>query len=904
MSTYNLKSFLRPASVAIVTATCSTHPVGALLARNLTGFQGQVFRVDRSLDADSGSGFYPTIARLPAAPELAILALPARSLPPVITALGRCGTRAAVVLPIGSMGDEAGALDARLGQRMLANARRTGLRIVGPGSVGVLAPTSGLNASLAESMPPAGQLAFLSQSGAVFTTLIDWAETRRIGFSVLASLGRAVDVDVADWLDYLATDIHTGAILLYLESVSQPRKFLSALRHAARMKPVIALKSGRSPEIIKSAAWHSGSRALGGDMAFDAALQRAGAQRVPTLRQMLEAAETLARAQPVQGERLAILTNGGAMGLLAADQLLGDGGHLANLTGDTLARLDAVLPRGWSHGNPIDMLGDADLARYRDTLAILLEASEVDAIAAMYCPAGLGDPLGAARAALAEVNARPSHKPVMAAWLGSKVEGSVHEIFAQSGISNFETPEALARGFMDLVERHRRQMVLSQTVPAFPLRGSDVRGAVHQLIDAKLRAGIDWLDEADAKELLALAGFDVNATRRARTPEKAAAVARALPGPYAVKILSRDLAHKSDVGGVVLDVATPEDVGDVSAHMLDRVRMICPHVQIAGVSVQTMVQRAYGYELIARMVVDPVFGPIIAVGAGGVAVEALSDVAVALPPLDANLAQALIGQTRISRVLSGAGGHLPAVDMNAVQALLIRLSELACEFDNVAEIDLNPVLASPDSVIILDARVRLQTSHGKATDRLAIVPYPRELERPFELGDGTPCVLRPVRAEDEIPMREAFQKLSPEHRYMRFFHALNELPHELAARATQIDYDREMAFVLAEDKPAGQAALYGDVSLFGDANHDAAEFAITVIDAQAGRGVGRRLMETIVDYARRAGIKEIFGEILSANTAMLTLARSIGFHLMPEGDGVVRASLVLGQRTTKAHDRS
>jgi acetyltransferase len=893
MSTYNLEVFLRPASVALVGASRRAGSVGAIAARNLAGFGGEALLVNRNFVLDAKTRRYPSVAQLPHAPELAIVAVPATAVPGVITDLGQRGTRAAVVLSAGFSETQAGATGQALRDQMLAAAHATGLRLLGPNCVGMLAPHAGLNAGFAQALPPAGRLAFLSQSGAVLTTLIDWANARGVGFSAMVSLGEMAEVDVADWLDYLATDAQTQAILLYLESIPNARKFMSAARHAARLKPVIALKSGRSPIAAKAAASHSGALA-GGDAVFDAAFRRAGLQRVATLTQMLEAAETLAYAQPLAGERLALITNGGGMGVLAVDQLLAAGGTLAELDAAPLDALNAALPAAWSHANPIDIIGDAGPDRYRAALEVVLKSDAVDAVAVMYCPTGLGDPAAAAAGVAEALRARPARPPVLAAWLGPVAARAASATFAALRVPNFDTPEALVRGFLQLAHRRRLQQRLTQTVPAFPLRGGARRDEVRRLIDGWLSAGVVWLDEADAKHLLAVAGFSVNESRRARDPDEARAVAQAMQGPYAVKILSPDLLHKSDVGGVALNVESADEVARVTAGMLGRLRAAYPQARLAGVSVQRMVDRGGAQELIAGLTLDPVFGPVIVFGAGGITVEAVEDTAIALPPLDVNLARELVERTRIARVLKGAEGRLRPVDMDALLALLIRLSELVCEFPEIVDLDLNPILAGPDGVIAIDARVRLRAATGNAIDRLAIVPYPRELERPFELPDGTRALLRPIRPEDELPMRRAFERLSPESRYLRMFDVLRELPHALAARATQIDYDREMAFVISADKPAGEAALYGGVRLISDANRERGEFAITVLDDLAGHGIGRRLMHVILDYARTIGIRVVSGMVLANNQPMLALCRELGFHLRPVGEGIVEARLALG----------
>lgn len=892
MSTYNLGSFVKPASVALIGASRRPGSVGAVSARNLATFPGRVFLVNHHLALDVAAGIYPQIGDLPETPELAIVAVPATAVPEVIAELGRLGTRAAVVLSAGFGETSAGAAGQALRERMLAAAHVSGMRILGPNCIGMLSPHAGLNAGFAQALPPPGRLAFLSQSGAVLTTLIDWATANEVGFSALVSLGEMAEVDVADWLEHLSTDPQTSAILLYLESVTDARKFMSAARHAARLKPVIVLKSGRSPQAAKAAASHSGALA-GGDAVFDAAFRRAGVQRVTTLKHMLEAAETLAHAQPLRGEALALLTNGGGMGVLAADQLLASGGGLADLNEATSAALDAVLPAAWSHGNPVDIIGDAGPDRYRAALEVLLGAGEIDAVAVMYCPTGLGDPVASANGVLAALDQHPRHRPVLASWLGPVAGKAARELFSSADIPNFDTPEALVRGFMYRVKRRRLQAQLSETVPAFPMRGKSKRDGVRQLIDTRLREGVDWLDEVDAKQVLALAGFEVNATHRATTPGEASAVALTLPGPFAVKIQSPDLLHKSDVGGVALNVESADEVARVAAGMIERLHTKYPDARLAGVSVQSMVKRANAHEVIAGLSLDPVFGPVLVFGAGGVAVEAIEDTALALPPLNVNLARDLVQRTRIHRVLAGAGGRMPSVDMTSLHALLIRLSELVCEFPEIVDLDLNPVLVSPEGAIAIDARIRLQATRGKPTDRLAIMPYPQELERPFKLPDGTPCLLRPIRAEDEIALREGFHKLSPQNRYMRLFATLKELPHALAARFTQIDYDREMAFVLAEDKPAGEAALYGDVRLVLDGDRRRGEFAITVLDTMAGRGIGRRLMEIIIDYAKDIDVEVIEGDVLEGNEPMLALCRDLGFQLHPATQGIVTARLEL-----------
>lgn len=820
---------------------------------------------------------------LPESPDLAIIAIPAKGVPQVVRDLVALQCKAAIVLSSGFAEAVTGREGKALEREMLGGASRGGMRILGPNCLGVLAPPARLNASFAQAMPQNGRIAFVSQSGALLTTVIDWSVERGIGYSALVSIGEVSDVDAADWLDYLAGDPNTSAILMYLESVTNARKFLSAARVAARIKPLIVLKAGRGGPGAHAAASHTGAL-VGRDDVFDAALWRAGALRVPTLMQMLEAAETLAHNVRINGEGLALLTNGGGLGVLAADQLSMIGGTLTPLSDGTVEKLNACLPEDWSHGNPVDILGDADAERYKNALKILLEASEVEAVAVMNCPTGLSDSLTTANAVIELRQKMSSNKPILAAWLGPVSGQRAASQLEGAGIPNFLTPEALMRGFGHLVDRRRQLEFLSRTVPAFPLRGDLARKTVSELIEKALARGVTWLDEAEAKEVLKAAGLPVNETRRAKSAHEAFLLARQLEAPYAVKILSPDLIHKSDVGGVALNIETPEEVKRVAESMIVRLKKRFPEARLAGLSVQHMVSRVDGTELIAGLTMDPIFGPVILFGAGGVAVEAIDDTALALPPLDFNLARDLIRQTRISRILDGADGRVPAVNLDALSEALIRLSELVCEFPQISDMDLNPILATPKGITILDARIKLQTNANPAMERLAIQPYPRELEEPFDLPDGRHCLLRPIRAEDELPMQKAFKKLSPHSRYLRLGNTLAELPHALAARATQIDYDREMAFVIAEDRLPGEAELFGGVRLISDANHERGEFAITIVDQYAGQGIGYRLMKRMLDYGKQSGLRSIYGDILRVNTPMLALCRELGFSLGPNTD--------------------
>jgi acetyltransferase len=879
MSVRNLDAIFAAKSVALIGATNRPRAVGAVIAQNLLtgGFRGEILPVNPKHGWVSGVRCYPDIASLPHVPDLAVICTPPATVPGLIAELGARGTRGAVVVTAGfrDAGNEAGR---HLEQEMLDAALPHLLRIVGPNCIGVVATAAGMNASFAQGRPLAGHVAFVAQSGAIVSTVLDWASARGIGFSHLVSLGDMADVDFGDVLDYLANDADTHAIILYIEGLTHARKFLSAARAAARLKPVVAIKAGRAPQGARAAASHTGALA-GIDGVYDAAFRRAGILRVHDLDEVFDAVETLAIRPKVAGDRLAILTNGGGIGVLATDALIEGGGRLAELDAATIARLNAVLPPTWAHGNPVDIIGDADGARYASALEALQVAPDIDAILALHCPTAVASGLEAAQSLVAAM--APDAPPILTSWLGSGEADDARRLFASSGIATYDTPEKAVRGFMHLVRYRRAQAQLMEVPSADSTFEPDRRRAQALLSDT--RPG--WLEPLRVQELFACYGIPIVRSVSAATPKDAAAKAEEIGGPVALKIISPDISHKSDVGGVALGLTLPQSVREAATAMLMRVHEAMPAARLQGFLVQQMVRAPDAQELILGMATDATFGPFLLFGQGGVAVERIADRALALPPLNLALACELMAQTRVWKLLQGYRDRAPA-NVERIAEILVRLSQLVCDCEDIVELDINPLLADSNVTIALDARVKI----GKRSGSLAIVPYPSGLMRTETVDGMGALLLRPVRPEDAPAFERFFRRLSPRDIRHRFFSPLHELPGGMLSRLTQIDYDREMALVLFDkDEIVGVSRLAADPDLVK------AEFAVLVRSDLKGRGLGRLLLERLIDYARRRGLSTLVGEVLEDNTVMLALCRALGFRVEPiaAGHGAMRATLAL-----------
>ncbi len=876
MTTRNLNYFFEPKSIAVIGASSREGSVGAVLVQNLMrgALDAPVFPVNPRREHVFALPAYPDVASLPQTPELAVIATPPATIPGIIQELGVKGTKAAVVISAGF--SDGGAKGRDLRQEMLDHAQPNLLRIIGPNCLGIMAPHAGLNASFAKTDALPGRVAFVTQSGAVATAVVDWARERGIGFSHLVSLGDMSDVDFGDMLDYLATDRRSRAVLLYVEAVTDARKFMSAARAASRAKPVIVVKVGRSEAGARAAASHTGSMA-GSDAVYEAAFRRAGVLRVFALDELFDAAETLSKINVPGGDRLAILTNGGGAGVLATDALAARGGRLAELHSDTLAALDKVLPKNWSHGNPVDIIGDAPAKRYEDSLKVLLEDHDADAVLVLSCPTAMASGTDTAEAV---IRTAKQHKnvPVLTNWLGGVSVKDARKLFSDHQVPTFETPHDAVRAYMHLINYRKGQISLTETPPSIPVEFAPDTAKARAIIEGVLSEGRDLLTEPEAKEVLRAYQIPTTLTLTAANPGDAGKLSRQFDGSVVIKILSRDISHKSDVGGVVLDLETPEEVEKAAADMLQRVADAAPDARVDGIMVQEMLKRRSGYELIVGINEDAQFGPTILFGQGGTGVEVLKDTVLGLPPLNLRLAREMLTSTRIYNLLKGFR-HRPPIDMQALELVLVKVSQLAIDIGEIKELDINPLLADENGVAALDARVRVAPYEGHPHHRLAIKPYPKELEESVKLKDGQTLLLRPIMAEDEPALREGFDKLTPEEIKMRFFVPMKAMDHLMAARLSQINYDREMALLLTGPGAPGQAEIFGVARISADPNNEKAEYALIVRHEMTGQGLGTLLLKKILEYARDRGIKEVYGAVLSQNQPMLRLCKKIGFDI-------------------------
>ncbi len=894
MSVRNLQYLFRPRSIALIGASRTPATVGAVLARNLLqgDFDGPIFPVNPRHRYVHGVWTYPGIRELPETPDLAVIATPAATVPGIIDELGKAGTRAAIVISAGF--GEVDDADAKgLQQAMLDAARPWNLRIMGPNCLGLLVPGRGINACFARTAPTSGSLAVVSQSGAILASILDWAKPRGVGFSHMASLGDMTDVDFGDMLDYLANQSEAKAILLYMESVTHARKFMSAARAAARMKPVIVVKAGRYEWSARAASSHTGALA-GNDDVYDAAFRRAGMLRVYSLEELFNAASTLAMQWRPGGDRLAVLTNGGGIGVLATDAIEARGATAAELSPSTIERLDAVLPSAWSRGNPVDILGDASGERYAKALAILADDDNIDATLVLNCPTAVASSLEAANAVCDTIKGKPKQS-IVTSWVGDESARASRQLFAERRIPTYATPEQAVQAFMHMVDYERNQINLMETPPSVSEDFSPDTATVTKILEKALAAQRDWLSEPETKEILAAYGIPVAAARFAETPEAAAACAAEMGENVALKIVSPDISHKSEVGGVALDLVGPAEVRATATSMSKRVADIRPDATLSGFSVQPMVRRHPGAcELVIGATEDARFGPVILFGEGGTSVEIVNDKALALPPLNMHLARELMSRTHVHRLLQGYR-HMPAAKLDDIALTLLRVSQMIIDFPAIAELDINPLLADVSGVIALDARMRVQRVTDTDGKRLAIRPYPKELEEIIRVGEDRTMLLRPIVPEDEPALQAAFTRLTPEEVRLRFFLPMKTLSHFAAARFTQLDYDREMGLVLTEPGPPGEMPIYGAASLVCDPSNTHGEYAIMVGHHVAGMGLGIVMMRRIIDYARKRGVQEVFGDVLQENKSMLKLCRMLGFAVsrVPEEPGIVRVALKL-----------
>lgn len=891
MRSHYLDRLFDPRSVAVFGASERPESVGARVFENMlaAGFEGELYPINPKRDTVFGHRCYPDIESIGGSIDLAVIATRAPGVPEIIHRCGEHGVRAAIVISAGFR--DSGARGRRLEREMLTEARRYRMRIVGPNCLGMIRPSAGLNVTFSKDNARPGRLALVSQSGAICTAILDWANARRIGFSTVVSMGDASDVDFGDMLDYLALDSTTQAILLYVEGVGDARSFMSGLRAAARLKPVVIVKSGRHSAGLKAAVSHTGAL-VGSDDVFDAAIRRAGAVRAMTIDQLFAAAQLLSRRRRVQGDRLAMVTNAGGPGVMATDRAVDIGVQVAELDERTLQRLDAALPEHWSGGNPVDILGDATAEHYRLATEACLADPNVDGILVMLTPQAMTDPLGSAQVIAAE--AEKSDKPILACWMGDVHVREARELLRKKNIPSFANPEGSVEAFGYLTSYQRNQRLLMQVPPPLgKLSEPDVSGA-DLIIDGALAERRSLLTMTESKAVLKAFGIPVTLSIEVDSANEALIAAESLGFPVAMKILSTELSHKSDVGGVRLNVANAQAVRSAYNELVATVARKTGK-QYKAVAVERMHVSPTNRELLVGVARDPVFGPVISFGSGGMAVEIHRDRAIALPPINGFIARSLIARTRVSRMLGEYRG-MPAVDMAALEQVLSRVSEMVCELPRLRELDINPLLVDENGLVAADARIVVEPQEP-ALDRykhMAIHPYPHNLEHQWQTAEGQDITIRPIRPED-AELEQAFvRNLSPKAKHFRFMQGVRELTPDMLVRFTQLDYDRELALI-AVVREGGEEREIAVARYAINPDGETCEFAVVVADDWQGRGVGSELMRQLMNAAKKKGIKRIQGQVLKDNTEMLGLMEFLGFEAEPnpEDPSIVDVERVL-----------
>lgn len=872
MTIHPLTALFEPNSIAVICASDEDAAAERVLA-NLRegGFRGPLYAVHSDREHVGEVRAFSSVAELPQRVELVVIPRAAIATPALLRQCGEQGVKFAMVLA-----SESGAIAPRGSQRppgAHSRAHSFGLRVVGPECWGLMRKSSHLNASLSQASSRTGKLALISQSGALCSTILDWAEQRKIGFSTVVAIGSDSDVGLGEVFDYLALDPETRAVLLYMEGMDQPRLFMSGLRALARLKPVIAVKAGRqAPRHVdpSQAAVH------GEDRVIDAALRRAGVVRVTTLHQLFSTAELLSRAPRFCGPRLLLVTNASELGVLAADRAGDLGLPLAELSEQTREGLRALLPSEAVTGNPLDLLGDASPERYARALELCLADRGVDGALVMVAPR-----LKTRSDAVAELIVRRGQtgKPLLACFMGGQQVEAARATLAAGDIPSFESPESAVHAYSQLTARGVQQQLLVQAPYAYTSDEFDLEGA-RLIIEAALGQGRRALSQIESKAVLRAFRIPVNPSTRARSADEALVAAQQLGFPVAMKIDSPDIARKTEVDGVRLNLTSAAQVRTVYRELVEAVGRRQPAARIDGVVVEPMLARASARELVARVVRDPALGPAIAFGAGGRLAELLGAPSIGLPPLNPRLARDLLARTNAAKLLDVWGG-LPAVKQEALVELLLRLSDLVCELPEVRELEINPLVADETQAIALDARIVV--GHVPASRRkyehLAIAPYPRRLVQHLQLADGTPITLRPIRPEDEQLEQDFVRNLSVETRRFRFMHGLARLTPEMLIRFTQLDYDRELALVAVRSGEDGAEQEVGVARFSGDADNRGCEFAIVVADEFQGRGLASHLMRALIGAARERHFTEMYGEVLADNSRMLAWMHRLGFHV-------------------------
>ena len=890
-----MEQFFNPKSIAVIGASDKPDSIGHTLVQNLIdgGYDGTILPVNPHLEEVHGLKAYRAITDAPPFTDLAIVAVPIAMTPEVVRQCVRAGTRGVIIIAAG--GRELGE-EGRLIEEQISGAfEGSGLRIIGPNCLGVIRPARKLNASFIPGMPAHGIIGFISQSGAIGTASLDRAAMGNVGFSHFISIGSMLDVDFGDMIDYLGNDGNVKAILIYMENLTNTRKFMSAARAVSRIKPIIVLKAGKSEAGARAATTHIGAM-VGEDAVYDAAFKRAGIVRVPTLARLFDCSELMAKQPRPAGSRLAIITNGGGPGIMAADTLAEYNLEPAPIPDDIMAQLDEILPPHWSRNNPIDILGNATLERFTRAMEICLASREFDGVLIIMVSEPHIRPEEVAEALAGLVKRK--RFPVFASWMGGSRMAAANDILNRANIPTYETPERAVRAFLYMVEYTRNQELLSQAPAKLSADLFFDRDFVFRTIydcfygSQDDQEEVDYyqegpmermLDEITSKRVLAAYGIPVAETVLATTVDEAVALAADMEMPLVMKLVSPDISHKSDAGGVQLDLRNEDDLRQAWERIMAGVRAYNPEARITGVSLQPYIANP-DFELLMGSKTDDNFGPVLLFGSGGVYAEVLNDQALGLPPLNRLLARRMMEETRIQPLLKGYRNHPPA-DLEKLEELLIRLSQLVIDFPEIVEMDINPVVVKNGEPCAVDARIRLvRDESGTTRQHLVISPYPQHLER-HDLTDlDMPLFIRPIKPEDAALFTELFNTLTPTSIYYRFFSVVKSLTPEILARFTQIDYDREISFVALDDR-AGEEQMLGIANIIGEPDGKRGEFSVLIGDPWQGVGIGAKLLLQCLRIAQERGMEIVWGTVLSENIYMLGLGKKLGFTVTPGGDG-------------------
>ncbi|MGB9959632.1 MAG: acetate--CoA ligase alpha subunit [Candidatus Bathyarchaeales archaeon] len=894
MVTLYLDKIFNPKSVAIVGASDEEGSVGYVLMKNLLelGFEGEVYPVNLRKNEILGLKAYPSVEQLPKTVDLAVVATPAKTVPDVVEQCGRAGIKGVIIISAGfkEVGPEGKALE----DKLVEIKRKYGLRIIGPNCLGIIRPSIKLNATFVSTMPKPGNIAFISQSGALGAAILDWAIQENIGFSHFISVGSMVDVDFGDLIDYLGTDPQTRSILMYIEGMSDARKFMSAARHFARTKPIIVVKAGRFSESAKAAASHTGSL-TGEDDVYDAAFKRAGVVRVEEIADLFNCAEVLGLQPLPKGPNLAIVTNAGGPGVMATDALIARGGKLAKLSPQTMENLNSILPPYWSHGNPIDILGDAGSERYSAVLEACFKDENVDGVLVIYTAQAVTDSVKVAKD-IVEVykKERYHNKTILTSFMGGAAVEEANRILNENGLPTYSTPEQAVRTYLYMYQYKRNLELLYETPEELPVDISPPKRPILVAMRNAVMENRELLTEIEAKRLLEYYGMPIAKTYVARTADEAVQSASQIGHPVVLKILSPQITHKTDAGGVVLDLNSEAEVREAFERIIKNARAYNPDAEILGVTVQPMIKKK-GYEVIIGAKKDPIFGPVILFGMGGIGVELFKDYAIGLPPLNQTLARRLMEETKVYQLLKGYR-NMPPANIKLLEEILVRFSQMIIDFPQIKEVDINPLLVDEKEAYVLDARIAVDKDlifqKVEPHQHLVISPYPKKYETLWKLRDGRTVLLRPIKPEDEPLWLEMFQNFSEESIRYRFFQIIKDTPHEVRVRYCNIDYDREIAIV-AELNEEGRRRILGVARVSLEPDKKRGEIAFIVADPWQGLGLGTKMVDYVIEIARDMGVETLYAIMLPDNRQAINLTKKMGFTLQYQEDGTVKGVLNL-----------